>query len=301
MVGAGSVEATLAYASLIRGAAKTMALYDLDRDKVRAEVLDLNHGSQFYPTTNVIGSDDIAVSADADIVVITAGAKQKPGQTRLDLAAVNVEMCRSLVPEPHECVAIMTRASDGSPFRCLLRALAALSVVAVLLAGCGSTKTTTSSSSTAAGSSTQGATTSTSPASSSDKPAYCTSLSNLQQSVDALKSVDVKKSGTDALKSAVAQVQMNATTVVDDARGEFETQTAALKASVDTLSGSVKGSRALPPPPSSPRCRRRCLPLPRPPRISITPHHLSASDPCGLSCRPGLTARSRWRPAHSPL
>jgi len=99
VVGAGSVGATVAYASLIRGAAKTMALYDIDREKVRAEVLDLNHGSQFYPTANVIGSDEIAVTADSDIVVITAGAKQKPGQTRLELAAVNVAMCRSLVPE----------------------------------------------------------------------------------------------------------------------------------------------------------------------------------------------------------
>src|SRR3954452_6205909 len=99
VIGAGSVGATIAYASLIRGAAKTMALYDIDRDKVRAEVLDLNHGSQFYPSANVIGADDIAVTAHSDVVVITAGAKQKPGQTRLELAAVNVKMCRSLVPE----------------------------------------------------------------------------------------------------------------------------------------------------------------------------------------------------------
>ena len=98
VVGAGSVGATVAYATLIRGAPKTVALYDIDRDKVRAEVLDLNQGSQFYPTANVIGSDDVAVTADSDIVVITAGAKQKPGQTRLELAAVNVEMCRTLVP-----------------------------------------------------------------------------------------------------------------------------------------------------------------------------------------------------------
>src|SRR4051812_8667883 len=99
VIGAGSVGATIAYASLIRGAAKTMALYDIDRDKVRAEVLDLNHGSQFYPSANVIGADDIAVTAHSDVVVITAGAKQKPGQTRLELAAVNVTMCRSLLPE----------------------------------------------------------------------------------------------------------------------------------------------------------------------------------------------------------
>ena len=98
MIGAGGVGATVAYASLIRGAPKTVALYDIDQHKVRAEVLDLNHGSQFYPTADVIGSDDIAVTADSDIVVITAGAKQKPGQTRLELAAVNVAMCRSLVP-----------------------------------------------------------------------------------------------------------------------------------------------------------------------------------------------------------
>jgi L-lactate dehydrogenase len=98
VVGAGSVGATIAYASLIRGAPNTVALYDIHRDKVRAEVLDLNQGSQFYPAANVIGSDDVAVTADSDIVVITAGAKQKPGQTRLELAAVNVEMCRSLMP-----------------------------------------------------------------------------------------------------------------------------------------------------------------------------------------------------------
>jgi L-lactate dehydrogenase len=98
VIGAGSVGATVAYASLIRGAPKTVALYDIDADKVRAEVLDLNQGSQFYPTAAVNGSDDIAVTADSDIVVITAGAKQKPGQTRLELAAVNVDMCRSLVP-----------------------------------------------------------------------------------------------------------------------------------------------------------------------------------------------------------
>jgi L-lactate dehydrogenase len=98
VIGAGSVGATIAYATLIRGAPNTLALYDIDRDKVRAEVLDLNQGSQFYPAANVIGSDDIAVTADSDIVVITAGAKQKPGQTRLELAAVNVQMCRTLVP-----------------------------------------------------------------------------------------------------------------------------------------------------------------------------------------------------------
>jgi len=98
IVGAGSVGATIAYACLIRGVGKTIALYDLDAGKVRAEVLDLDHGIQFVPMANVIGSDDVTVTAGSDVVVVTAGAKQKPGQTRLDLAGVNVEMCRTLMP-----------------------------------------------------------------------------------------------------------------------------------------------------------------------------------------------------------
>lgn len=99
IVGAGSVGATLAYACLIRGAGKAVALYDLNAEKTRAEVLDLNHGLQFVPMASVTGSDDIEVCRDADVVVITAGAKQKPGQTRLDLAGTNVAMCRTLVPQ----------------------------------------------------------------------------------------------------------------------------------------------------------------------------------------------------------
>lgn len=98
IVGAGSVGATIAYACLIRGAATTVALYDLNPDKTRAEVLDLNQGIQFVPMATVIGSDDIEITANSDLIVVTAGAKQKPGQTRLELAGVNVQMCRTLLP-----------------------------------------------------------------------------------------------------------------------------------------------------------------------------------------------------------
>jgi L-lactate dehydrogenase len=98
IVGAGSVGATLAYACLIRGVGRTIALYDLDAAKARAEVLDLNHGLQFVPAATMVGSDDLEVCRGADLVVVTAGAKQRPGQTRLELAHANVEMCRELVP-----------------------------------------------------------------------------------------------------------------------------------------------------------------------------------------------------------
>lgn len=99
VVGAGSVGATIAYACMIRGVAKQIALYDVNRVKVDAEVLDLNHGLQFVPMAVVEGSDDVGICADADVVVVTAGAKQKKGQTRMDLAAANTRICRRLVPE----------------------------------------------------------------------------------------------------------------------------------------------------------------------------------------------------------
>src|SRR5687767_12141611 len=99
IVGAGSVGATVAYACLIRGVGKQIALFDVNRAKVDAEVLDLNHGLQFVPMATVEGSDDVGACADADVVVITAGAKQKPGQTRMDLATANAAICRKLVPD----------------------------------------------------------------------------------------------------------------------------------------------------------------------------------------------------------
>lgn len=98
IVGAGAVGTAIAYAAQIRGVCRQLALFDLNAQKVRAEVLDLNHGMQFTPMAEITGSDDLAVCAGADVVVITAGAKQDPGQSRLDLAAANVTMCRDLVP-----------------------------------------------------------------------------------------------------------------------------------------------------------------------------------------------------------
>ena len=99
VIGAGSVGATIAYACLIRGVAKQIALFDVNRAKVDAEVLDLNHGLQFVPMATLEGSDDPGVCADADVVVVTAGAKQKKGQTRMDLAAANAEICRKMIPQ----------------------------------------------------------------------------------------------------------------------------------------------------------------------------------------------------------
>lgn len=99
IVGAGSVGTAIAYACLIRGSADALTLFDTNTAKVRAEVLDLNHGTQFTPPCVVDGDDDIAVTAGSDLVVVTAGAKQKPGQSRLELAAVNIKIAQTLTAQ----------------------------------------------------------------------------------------------------------------------------------------------------------------------------------------------------------
>ncbi len=100
VIGAGSVGTSLAYAALIRGSASQVALYDVNAAKVEAEVLDLAHGTQFAAAAaTVSGGADISVTDGADVVVITAGAKQKPGQTRLDLAGTNVRILEQLMPQ----------------------------------------------------------------------------------------------------------------------------------------------------------------------------------------------------------
>lgn len=99
IIGAGSVGASIAYAVMIRGSARHIRLYDLNTAKVEGEVLDLAHGSQFTGAADITGGDDLGQVDGADVVVITAGAKQDPGQTRLDLAATNADILRSLMPQ----------------------------------------------------------------------------------------------------------------------------------------------------------------------------------------------------------
>ena len=99
IVGAGSVGSTMAYALLMRGIARTVALYDIDAAKVRAEALDLAHGIQFTEMAEVLGSDDIGICENSDVVIVTAGAKQRPGQSRIELAAGTTRLVSSILPK----------------------------------------------------------------------------------------------------------------------------------------------------------------------------------------------------------
>ena len=107
IIGAGAVGTAIAYASLIRRSAREVALYDVAAAKVDAEVLDLAHGTQFTGSSRVTGGADLGVVQGANMVVITAGAKQNPGQTRLDLAATNIRILEDLLPK------LLERAPDA--------------------------------------------------------------------------------------------------------------------------------------------------------------------------------------------
>jgi L-lactate dehydrogenase len=98
IVGAGEVGSTLAFAMQISRTAREIVLIDLNKDRARAQALDLSHGSFFVPPVS-IRAGAYSDCANADIVVITAGASQKPGQSRLDLVGTNVEICKSVVSE----------------------------------------------------------------------------------------------------------------------------------------------------------------------------------------------------------
>jgi L-lactate dehydrogenase len=97
IIGAGAVGATTAYAAMLGGIAREIVIVDVNAPKAEAEVKDLMHGSPFVPRVE-IRAGTYADCAGAKVVVITAGAKQKPGQTRLQLMETNVAMLRDMIP-----------------------------------------------------------------------------------------------------------------------------------------------------------------------------------------------------------
>jgi L-lactate dehydrogenase len=104
IIGAGQVGMACAYSMLIQNILEEMVIVDVNTEKLEGEVMDLNHGLPFVEPT-IIRSGTLADGEDADIVVITAGAKQKPGETRLDLVQRNLEIFKSLIPQVVKCCA----------------------------------------------------------------------------------------------------------------------------------------------------------------------------------------------------
>ncbi len=98
IVGAGAVGSTFAYALAQSGLADEIVLVDVNRELARGQALDLAHGMPFYP--NVAIRDGQAEDyADARVIVVTAGAKQRPGESRLDLLQRNARIVEQIVDD----------------------------------------------------------------------------------------------------------------------------------------------------------------------------------------------------------
>ena len=98
IIGAGSVGSTIAFMMAVRDIAAEIVMIDINEKKARAEAMDIGQGTCFTAPCRIYAGT-YADAAGSDIVVITSGVGRKPGQTRLDLAQINVDIARSIASE----------------------------------------------------------------------------------------------------------------------------------------------------------------------------------------------------------
>lgn len=102
LIGTGFVGSSYAFALLNQGVGDELVLIDVNKEKSEGDAMDLNHGLAFAPSYTKIWYGDYNDCASADLVVITAGANQKPGETRLDLVEKNSAIFKSIVDQVME-------------------------------------------------------------------------------------------------------------------------------------------------------------------------------------------------------
>ena len=106
MVGCGFVGSASVFALMQSGLFSEIALIDANREKAEGEAMDISHGIPFASQMRIYAGDYDDVK-DAGIVIVTAGANQQPGETRLDLVQKNVGIMKKIIPE------ISSRNFDG--------------------------------------------------------------------------------------------------------------------------------------------------------------------------------------------
>ena len=98
IIGTGSVGSTIAYSIAMLGMASEIVMIDINNEKALGEALDIRQGTPFCaPCSIYAGSYPDAV--DSNIVILTSGVARKPGQSRLELAQINVNITKSIIPE----------------------------------------------------------------------------------------------------------------------------------------------------------------------------------------------------------
>lgn len=107
LIGAGDVGIAYAYALVNQGTVDHLAIIDIDEKKLEGNVMDLNHGVVWAPSRTRVTVGTYEDCKDASMVVICAGAAQKPGETRLQLVDKNVNIMNSIVGD------VMKNGFDG--------------------------------------------------------------------------------------------------------------------------------------------------------------------------------------------
>ncbi len=97
LVGTGMVGMSFAYAALNQNLCDELVLCDINKERAKGEAQDLNHGLAFSKTSMRIYAGDYSDCKNADLVVISAGVGQKPGETRLQLLQKNLEVFKSII------------------------------------------------------------------------------------------------------------------------------------------------------------------------------------------------------------
>jgi len=98
IIGAGFVGSTTAFALMTSGLTSEIVIVDINKDKAEGEAMDLSDGVSFVRPIEITAGE-YADTKDSDIVIITAGVGQKPGQTRLDCISKNLAIFKTIVPE----------------------------------------------------------------------------------------------------------------------------------------------------------------------------------------------------------
>lgn len=98
IIGAGAVGSAAAFALMMRGVARKIVLVDANEQKAQAEAMDIAHAAPFA-YANKIKAGTYKDLECAEVVIITAGASQKPGESRIDLLGRNVKIFQSIIPE----------------------------------------------------------------------------------------------------------------------------------------------------------------------------------------------------------
>jgi L-lactate dehydrogenase len=113
VVGAGSVGTAYIYALLPSGVAEEIVLVDLDAKRAEGEVMDLSHGLPFIPPVS-IKHGDYSDCTGADLIVVTAGAKQAPGQSRLELIKKNASIVKTICKEisKYDCPGVLVMVTN---------------------------------------------------------------------------------------------------------------------------------------------------------------------------------------------